>query len=215
MPARTIIDISLPLRRGLMTWPGNPHVELTPLKRLARGDDADTSLICLTSHAGTHIDLPSHTIVGGATSESLDLDGLVGPADVVDATDVPDVIGADVLDARVPEGAVRVLFRTANSRLWEDPDAAFPDRYVPLAPDAAAWLVAHGVRLVGIDFLSVEAPGVPGRPVHRTLLEADVVILEGVDLRSAAPGRYDLVCLPLRIEGADGAPARALLVRDG
>lgn len=207
------IDISLPLDAGLMRWPGNPELELRPVKRLANGDDADVSELRMGTHAGTHLDLPGHTIPGGATSESLDLGALVGAAWVADVSDVAGEIGIPDLEPRIPAGTVRLLLKTGNSALWNEPSGPFPASYVALSPSAAEWLAERGVRLVAIDFLSIEARDVPGRPVHRSLLSAGVALLEGVDLRAVGEGPWHLVCLPLRLAGSDGAPARAMLVR--
>lgn len=207
-----MIDISLPLTKDLMVWPGNPRVELVPLKRLAAGQDADVSELRLSTHAGTHLDLPGHTLPGGAMSESIDLDVLVGPAWVGDFTKVEREIDTQDLAEHVPTGAIRLLLRTRNSALWDPLGAPFPSSYVTLSTRAATWLVQSGVRLVGIDFLSIEAPGVPGRPVHAALLSAGVAVLEGLDLRQVQAGPYRLVCLPLRLLGSDGVPARAVLL---
>lgn len=206
-----MIDISLPLGPDLIVWPGNPRVELIPLKRLSAGQDADVSELRMGTHAGTHLDPPSHMIPGGPTSESIDLDVLVGPALVVDLSAAETEIRVEHLATLVPHGTTRLLMRTRNSALWDSADSLFPSSYVALSTGAAEWLVRSSVQLVGIDFLSIEAPGASGRPVHRTLLAGGVAILEGVDLRAARPGPYRLVCLPLRLVGADGAPARAVL----
>ena len=207
-----MIDISLALRHDLMVWPGHPRIELIPFKRLSAGQDADVSELRMATHVGTHVDPPCHTIIGGGTSESIDLDALVGPAFVVDLRAAEGEISAEELAAVVPEKTERLLLKTRNSTLWDVPDRPFPPSYVALSKEAAEWLARSRVRLVGIDFLSIEAPGVPGRPVHRALLAAGVTILEGIDLRGAEPGAYYLVCLPLRLLGADGAPARAVLL---
>ena len=207
-----MIDISLPLDGSLMVWPGNPRVELIPVKRLARGDDADVSEVRMSSHAGTHLDLPGHTIPGGVLSESLDLDVLVGPAHVVDLGSIETEIGVEDLEGHVSADVRRLLLKTRNSELWGEGPASFPDSYVALSVEAARWLAERGVLLVGIDFLSIERRGAVGRPVHRTLLGAGLAVLEGIDLRNVPPGAYQLVCLPLRLVGSDGAPARAILL---
>jgi len=213
-PPSTVIDVSVALDDTLMVWPGNPPYRVLPVKRLASGDDADVSELRMSSHAGTHLDMPGHVIAGGALSEAIDLDALVGPAWVVDLPEVADEVRAADLSAIVPNGETRILLRTRNSMLWER-RAIFPDTYVSLSVGAAEWLIDRGFRLVGIDFLSIEARGVPGRPVHAALLGAGVSVLEGLDLRKAPVGSVYLVCLPLRIVGSDGAPARAILIEDG
>jgi arylformamidase len=210
----TVIDITLPVRTGQFSWPGDPPVSVTPFFRLEDGDPANVSEVRLSSHTGTHVDPPAHFLEGGATVDQLPLEVLVGPAVVVDLTGRPGPIGPADLDAvALPGGTERVLMKTDNSARWPERLQTFPDDYVALSPAGAAWMVERGVRLVGADFLSVEEPDVPGHPTHVTLLSAGVVILEGLDLSAVAPGPYELVCLPLLLAGCDGAPARAVLIQ--
>ncbi|MGH9042968.1 MAG: cyclase family protein [Acidimicrobiia bacterium] len=209
----TIIDITLPIRTGQFSWPGDPPVSVTPFFRMADGAPADVSEVRLSSHTGTHVDPPAHFLAGGATVDELALDTLIGPALVIDLTGRPGPIGPTDLDAvDVPPGTARLLMKTDNSARWPERLQTFPDDYVALAAAGAAWMVDRGVRLVGADFLSVEEPGAPGHPTHVTLLRGGVVILEGLDLSRVDPGLYDLVCLPLPLAGCDGAPARAVLM---
>ncbi|MGH8991380.1 MAG: cyclase family protein [Acidimicrobiia bacterium] len=208
-----VIDITLPIRTGQLSWPGDPPVCVNPWFRLADGDPADVSEVRLGSHTGTHVDPPSHFLAGGATVDELPLDALVGPARVVDLTGRPGPVGSADLEALdLPAGTDRLLMKTDNSRRWPERLDTFPDDYVALSPAGAAWMVERGVRLVGADFLSVEVPDAPGHPTHVTLLSAGVIILEGLDLSAVAPGPYQLVCLPLLLAGCDGAPARAILL---
>lgn len=207
-----ILDISVPLGPDLMLWPGNPPFRLDPIKRLSEGADADLSELRVSTHAGTHLDTPGHVLPGARTSESLRLEQLVGPVFVVDLARVRASITATHLASKVQAGTTRVLLKTRNSLLWRDDRSTFPASYVALSESGAWWLVRHGVDFVGIDFLSIEARGVPGRPVHRILVEAGAAILEGVDLSRVASGWYFLICLPLRVVGADGALARAVLL---
>lgn len=207
------IDISLPLTSTLMVWPGNPSVALKPLKRLSRGDDADVTELRMSTHAGTHLDPPGHSIHSGAMSDSIDLAALIGNAIVLDLTDVEFEITSGELEHRVPAGTRRLLLKTANSRIWASGPSRFPSSYVAVAPDAADWLVDHQIMLVGIDFLSIEAANAPGRPVHTRLGRGGVAVLEGISLFEVPPGAYTLVCLPLSLSGADGCPARAILFR--
>ncbi|MCA1843710.1 MAG: cyclase family protein [Actinobacteria bacterium] len=204
-----IIDISRPIGPETPVWPGDPPVLLEPVARVADGDPADVSRLSLGTHTGTHVDPPAHFLPGTPTVDALDLDVLVGPAVVADFPAGP--IDGDALEsAALAEGATRVLLKTGG-------DAGL------LTPEGASWLVDRGVRLVGADTLSIEPdtnrPGVRGcppeeqYPVHRILLGAGVVIVEGLDLTAVTPGPYQLVCLPLRIVGGDGAPARAVLIR--
>jgi arylformamidase len=196
-------------------WPGNPPPHVIPTSRIAQGGSSNVSEIRLGSHTGTHVDPPFHFLEQGATADQLSLDVLVGRAQVLDLGTVERSIGAaELATAKLEQGAERVLLRTRNSMRWRDHVSAFPTDYVSLAPDGARWLVERGVRLVGIDFLSVEAYGASGHPTHHVLLEAGVIIVEGLDLSSVEAGVYTLVCLPLKVLGADGGPARAILLRD-
>jgi arylformamidase len=207
-----IIDVSLGIGPDLLTWPGDPGAEVVPSARLARGDQANVSELRLGSHTGTHVDPPAHFIDGGATIDAVPLEALMGPAVVADlrGAEVIDPAELDALD--LPAGTDRLLCRTRNSELWSRGRIEFPDDYVAVTLEGAGWLVERGLRLVGVDFLSVERDGPPGFPVHRTLLGGGVVVVEGLDLSAVAPGLYTLVCAPLKVLGGDGAPARALLI---
>ena len=203
------LDVSVPVRTGMVVYDGDPEVRIERVMEIARGDLANLSRMELGTHTGTHVDAPLHFVDGGAGADRLPLDALVGPAIVADARGAPGDIDAAALAALgVPPGTERLLLRTRNGDLWDR--GAFTRDFAGLADDAARELVAMGVRLLGIDYLSIAPSGDPA-PTHRTLLEAGVVVVEGLDLRAAPGGAYELVCLPLRIEGADGAPARALL----
>jgi arylformamidase len=192
-----IIDVSVPVRTGMITYPGDPEVRLERVSSIADGDVANLSRLDLGVHSGTHVDAPLHFVEGGAAVETLPLDVLVGPCVVVDGLDA----------AAVPRGAERVLFKTPNSRLWERDE--FSEDFVKLDGRAAQALVAAGIRLVGIDYLSIG-----DEEAHRILLGAGVVAVEGLDLREVEPGEYRLICAPLKLEGAEGAPARVLLLQD-
>ena len=211
------IDITVPIRPGMVVYEGDPPVQLHRVTTIAGGEASNLTRLDLGAHTGTHIDAPAHFIDGAPGIESIPLDALLGAVTVLDATHCSaDITSADVATMMPgrPEGesaiAVRerILFKTANSRLW-DLDHFSAD-YVGLTEDAARWLVGRGVRLVGIDYLSI-APHADPAPTHIALLQAGAVILEGLDLRAVSPGDYDLACLPLLIPGSDGAPARALL----
>jgi arylformamidase len=208
-----LIDVSLGIGPSMLTWPGDPPVELDPAKRLARGDPSNVSQLTLGTHTGTHVDPPFHFVDGGATAEQLDPDVLVGPARVADMRGVGDEIGPEHLEKLDLDGVERLLFRSDNSKLWRQKKVNFPDHYTAMTPEGAAWVAAHGIRLIGTDFLSIERKGAPGHPTHVTLLKAGVIILEGLDLSSVEPGQYTLMCLPLKIVGGDGAPARAFLAQ--
>jgi arylformamidase len=203
-----MIDITVPIRHGMVTYEGDPGVSVRQRLSIASGDPANVSEICLGSHTGTHIDAPAHFLDGASTLDGVSMAALLGRVAVVE-TQAATMIRAPECDALVPADAERVIFKTRNSALWRR--SAFTRDYVALDSTAARWLIDRGVRLVGIDYLSIEAFGAAGHPVHKMLLGARVVILEGLDLSAARPGEYELLCLPLRVAGADGAPCRALL----
>ena len=208
-----IHDISLTLSPELPTWPGEPRLSLERKRKMEEGARSNVTHFSAGVHIGTHVDAPFHFLGGEATTvESLPLEVLTGPACVVAFPDVDTHITADDLQgADIPSAASRLLFKTRNSDLWARGETEFQEDFVALSADAAEWLVARGVKLVGIDYLSV-APFTAAVATHRILLEADVVALECLDLSAVEPGDYDLYCLPLKIAGSDGAPARAILV---
>jgi arylformamidase len=178
-----------------------------------RGDVATVSHLDMGAHTGTHVDAPAHFIRGGADVAALNLQGLIGPAHVIEVRGVEEITAA-VLDAlTIPPDAERLLFRTSNSDIWARGQDEFARDFVAVAEDGARWLVRRGVRLVGVDYLSI-APFKDPVPTHQVLLQAGVISVEGLNLHGIAPGEYLLVCLPLRIEGVDGAPARVILIED-
>ena len=202
------IDITLPLSSALPAYPGNPRFELEPLKRIADGGSSNVSLMRLSAHTGTHVDAPRHFFDGGAGAEALPLDILIGRTRVVDVS-TRHGIGPDALaDVDLHED-IRILIRTPNSALWRSPD--FTADYAFLTEAGAKHLVDHGVKLVGIDYLSVEEFKKPGAPAHHALLAAGTIIIEGLNLMDVEPGLYDMTCLPLPVVGSDGAPARVVL----
>lgn len=203
-----LYDVTRPLSPALPVYPGDPAIELTPIAQCAWGDGANVTRLVLSSHTGTHIDAPRHFFDTGTTVDNLDLQVLIGPARVIDVPCVSHITAADV-HAHELQGVTRVLFKTPNASLWDRP--GFQTSYHALTPEAAAWLVSCGVRLVGVDYLSVDAYEAVDFPVHRCLLQAGVVIVEGLDLRAVPPGDYDLYALPLLLQDGDGAPARVLL----
>jgi len=206
-----IIDISVPIRPGMIVYDGDPDVHMERVKTIAGGSSANVSRVDFGVHTGTHIDAPLHFIEGARAMETVPLDALIGAAHVVDATGLASHIDAGALSSlAIPAGAERIIFKTDNSRLW-DLDRFSAD-FIALTGDAAAVLVQRGVKLVGIDYLSIGPKG-NGVATHVALLEAGVVILEGLDLRRVEPGPYQLACLPLLLVGSDGAPARAVLMR--
>ena len=205
-----VYDISLTLRPRMPVYPGESTPLLEPTSDMERGDSYNVSRLTISTHTGTHIDAPLHFLAGGASVDQLPVDVLVGPAQVLEMTVEQEITAADLEAAAIPPGTERLLFKTRNSRLLDDED--FRRDFVYLTLDAARWLVERGVRLVAIDYLSVEEMDADPNIVHQTLLRAGVVIVEGADLRQVAPGPYLLACLPLKLEGADGSPVRAVLV---
>jgi len=201
-----IYDVTLPVSSNLPVWPGDPPVQLERVASMERGDRLTLSRLASSVHAGTHVDAPLHFIAGGADVVSLSLNVLVGPARVVALPDA-DVIAAASLAQLELSGVSRLLFKTRNSDLTRE---KFVEDFVALTADAAQWIVERGVRLVGVDYFSVERFGGDGS-VHRALLGAGVVIVEGLDLRDAPPGDYELFCLPMKLVGSEGAPARVIL----
>jgi len=203
------IDISLTLRKGMITWPGDEEVSLERIFSLHLGDPYNLSRLRVGLHAGTHVDAPLHFLPGGADVASMPLEAGIGPARVVELSESR-VIGRADLEPLTPREGERLLIKTLNSRRvwWEEP---FDPHYAHLDQGAAAYLAERGIKLVGLDYLSVGPFGEEAGEVHRKLLEAGVWILEGLDLTAVEPGDYELVCLPLRVANGDGSPARAIL----
>jgi len=211
--AMKIYDISVPLSSTMPTYPGDPPVSIEHMLQIAQGDAANVSRLSFGNHSGTHLDPPAHFIPGGKTVDRLDLSVLIGTARVVDLTRVEREITANDLEhARIPRGTKRVLLKTRNSSMWDTSE--FQKDFIGIAWDAAQWLVEHNIKLVGIDYLSVETFGASEPRSHRTLLGAGIIAVEGLNLTGIKPGKYTLICLPLKIKDGDGAPARAILMRD-
>jgi arylformamidase len=206
-----IVDISLPISPQLPVWPGDPPVEIEKLSSILEGAEANVSKISCGVHMGTHVDAPNHFIDSGQGIDTLALEALIGPAYLLDLIGT-DIINRETLEnADIPEDVERILFKTRNSMYWATGIKTFQEDYVAVDQSGAEWLVEQGVKLVGVDYLSVAEFGA-GAPTHQTLLRHGIVIVEGLDLSSAGAGRYDLACLPLKIIGSDGAPARAVLM---
>lgn len=205
-------DVSLPVSSGSLIYPGDPPVDFESHQSIARGDPANLTRLSFGSHTGTHVDAPRHFIEGGDAVDQILPSRLVGPALVLHFGDQVQSIGSAELKAHDLTGHNRVLLQTRNSSLLERRD--FVSDHCFLAPDGAEYLLARGVDVVGIDYLSIERFGSTDFPTHMLLLERGVVIIEGLDLRAVPPGAYQLVCLPLRLVGLDGAPARAILIAE-
>ena len=209
-----ILDISVSLNPKLPVWPGDPQIVIEQYRRISEGSASNDSRIACSVHSGTHIDAPAHFIENGTTVEHLPLDVLIGSAIVVELLN-DDIITPKILEAlTLPAETKRLLFKTKNSALWTQPDHRFKPNFVALSADAAAWLVEKGVRLVGIDYLSVQLFADTESLTHQILLEAGVIIVEGLNLQNVQQGSYQLVCLPLKLAGSEGAPARAILIQE-
>ncbi|HLA96873.1 MAG TPA: cyclase family protein [Anaerolineales bacterium] len=207
-----IYDISLTISPDLPVWPGDPRVVLQRVSKIEEGAEANVTHLELSAHVGTHVDAPYHFLGGNAPSvERLPLRDLTGRVYLLHLPDV-DLITAEVLEkAEIPTRTRRILFKTRNSDYWAKNLPDFQPDFVGLSADGAQFLVDRGFKLVGVDYLSI-APFTATAPTHRILLAAGVIILEGLDLSAVSQGRYTLHCLPLKLAGADGAPARAILV---
>jgi arylformamidase len=205
-----IYDVSVGISPQLPVWPGDPPVQLERVKAIAAGANSNVSQLTCGVHTGTHVDAPLHFIDGAAAVESLPLKLLTGRAYVVNLPSAK-VIDEPTLEAAgLPPRTRRVLFRTSNSDFWAK-EKTFQTGFVAVDGSGARWLVKKGVQLVGVDYLSV-APYGQSKETHRVLLEAGVVVIEGLDLSRVSQGRYSLYCLPLKLMGSDGAPARVILV---
>lgn len=200
-----IYDISVPLSPDMHVYPGDPGMEIERLVEVGKESPFAVSRLVLGTHTGTHVDPPAHFYPERPSVDQLPLESLVGPARVVDIGDA-----LAVTPEMVPDGCERVLFKTRNGSLWEK--ERFQRRFTYIRPDAGEQLAKQRVKLVGIDYLSAEQYGARQPLTHWALLGADVIILEGIDLREVPEGDYTLVCLPLKIVGGDGAPARAILI---
>lgn len=208
-----IFDISLAISPQLPVWPGDPPIELKQVESMDRGAHANVSHLSAGVHIGTHVDAPHHFLNDGRTVEQLPLDVLTGPCYVAQMPDGVEAITAEVLDGTsFPEGARRILFGTSNSRLWSRGETEFQENFVAVTGDGAEWLAQRGIQLVGVDYLSV-APYGDSVPTHQTLLRAGIVVVEGLNLSAVPRGFYELYCLPLKLLGSDGAPARAILIQ--
>jgi arylformamidase len=207
-----ILDISVPVSRGLPVWPGDSRIVLERSQSIANGNESNDSQIVCSVHSGTHVDAPKHYVDDGSTVEKLPLDVLLGPAWVVQIP-TEDIITPKILEKlAIAPDTNRLLFKTRNSSFWENPNHNFKSEYVALSPEAARWIVSKGIGLVGIDYLSVQMLTDSESLTHRILLKAGVVIIESLDLRLVQPGLYQLICLPLKLVGSDGAPARVVLI---
>jgi arylformamidase len=206
----TIYDISLPIVDGGVVYPGNPEIRIEAQQSVAKGGSSNVSSISFGSHTGTHVDAPKHFFDSGATVDMLSLDVLMGPAVLIGVDDDVMAVGVEHLERHELAGHARILIKSRNSSFIRD--RTFVKDYTYLAPDGAEYLASLGVKLVGVDYFSVEQFHSGHHRTHRILLEAGVIIVEGLDLSGPPLGPYELRVLPLRLAGLDGAPARAVLV---
>jgi arylformamidase len=206
-----IHDISLPVSNALVVWPGDPPIHITHPTHYDKGDTAMVSRIAMGAHTGTHVDAPLHFLEDGSSVEALDLNRLIGPALVLHVPNADDLSAAVLENLAIPPHTKRVLFRTRNSDIWQQETTTFFEDFVAVTKDGAQWLVDHGVQVVGVDYLSVASFKDLTTP-HRILLRAGVIPVEGLDLSAISPGLYQLICLPLKMAGLEGAPARAILI---
>ncbi|MGH7768718.1 MAG: cyclase family protein [Candidatus Binatia bacterium] len=201
-------DISLNLSADTVRWITSIPFELHERRRIARGDPNNSSAVTMSLHSGTHMDAPFHFVPGGTTIDNLPLDLFIGPA-LVHAVEAERYIKAEHVEAIELDGITRVLFKTRNSELLKR--GSYDPNFVAFAVEAAEALIAKGVKLAGLDYLSVAHAGNEQVPVHRAFLDHGVALLEGIDLSAVNPGRYELICFPIKVHGADGAPCRAVL----
>ena len=204
-------DVTVTISSATPIYKTDPGVEFGSHRQIANGDSANVSKVSFGVHTATHVDAPNHFIDGAKRVHELDPQKLVGPCRVIEVPN--DIVAIEPEHVGDISGVKRVLFKTRNSAFWAEPELGFRTDFTYLTPDTAKFLVDNGVVLVGIDYLSIEKSGSPGHPVHITFLEKEVVILEGVDLREVPAGDYELMCLPLKYDGAtgDGSPARTFL----
>lgn len=208
MKNRRIYDISMGVREGMITWPGDAPVKIQRVKSMSRGDRLNLSRLEMSAHTGTHMDAPIHFVDGAGGIDTISPTLMIGPALVVEMPGVKMIGENDLKNAHIPPGVHRLILKTDNVDLLGK--SVFNESYSCIAPDGARSLVDMGVRLIGVDYLSVAEFG-RGDEVHRIFLTQGVVIVEGLDLRGVPAGMYHMVALPVKISGADGAPARVVL----
>lgn len=209
-----IFDVSLTIREGMAVWPGENPVVLNRRTKIEEGAHANVSFLSLGAHTGTHVDAPFHFIADGSKVDEMPLEVLIGPAQVVEVPDAVKVINAEVLGGlKIADEPKRILFKTSNSHYWDLGTDEFQTGFVGIDLSASEELVKRGMILVGIDYLSA-SPYKISKPTHDELLGAQMIIIEGLDLRKVQAGFYTLYCLPLKLHGADGAPARVILIQE-
>ncbi|MBE7494925.1 MAG: cyclase family protein [Verrucomicrobiaceae bacterium] len=203
-------DVSVPIRDGMVHWPGDPECHIKRVNKIEEGSVCNLTHLSMSAHTGTHMDAPRHFIADGMTMEQMPLEAVIGRAKVFDLTAVEGQITADHLKGLKFATGQRVLFKTRNStRSWAMNE--FDKDFISIRADAAQYLVDQKVLTVGVDYLSIGGYGKDVVETHRIMLGAGVWVIEGLNLAEIKPGYYNLICLPLKIEGADGAPCRVVL----
>jgi arylformamidase len=208
-----IYDVTVPLTNEMPTYPGDPGIQIRAWYSLQNGDPANVTHLNFGAHTGTHVDAPAHFIDGAAKVETIPLEVLMGPAQVVEVPDNCMSIDEQFVQSNCERGQTRILFKTRNSSFWHQENGKFREDFTYLDLQAAERVAKLGVKLVGIDYLSIEKFGQKDHPTHIALLSKGIVIVEGLNLSAVSPGFYELICLPLRIRSGsgDGSPARVVL----
>ncbi|MBA4386831.1 MAG: cyclase [Verrucomicrobia bacterium] len=208
-----IFDITVPITNDMPVWPGDPKVEIEQIDSIDKGSNANVSRICAGVHSGTHVDAPHHFLNNHKGIDTVPLELLTGSVFVLHVADSVYAVNAEVINtAAIPEGTRRLLLRTRNSDFWAGGVKEFQQNFTGVTADGAEALIQKGIKLIGVDYLSV-GPYKQGKPTHKAFMGAGVTIVEGLNLAEVPQGQYTLYCLPLKIVGADGAPARAILVQ--
>lgn len=211
LPQMKLYDVSVPVYEGMPAWPNDPGISLKLASSFAKGGHSNVTHMEMGAHTGTHMDAPFHFEPKGYGIDQIPLEVLIGPCRVFDLVDIPGHIDRATLEKCDLRGVTRVLFKTKNSRHWANGVREFDKGFVAIVADGAEYLVALGARFVGVDYLSVEPYGSKDHLVHHTLLRANVAIVEGLNLTDVPAGDYELIALPMKLKGADGAPARVVL----
>lgn len=206
----TYIDISVPLHPDLPVWTGSHGIHISKLMAISKGDVANVSRLDMDIHSGTHIDAPLHFLAAGKTTAEIAVERFIGPCYVAEIKAVANIGAKELERAGIPDGTQRLLLKTDNSERWSDLSHPFFEDFSALSPEGAQWVADRGIDLIGIDYHSIQRFADPP-DVHIILLEREIIILEGLNLRQVAPGAYELICLPISIQGVEGASARAVL----
>ena len=206
------IDVSLTLKSAMLQWPGDPPVLIERVRDMDRGDTVNLSRITMGVHSGTHVDAPVHFLKGGWGADRIPIHPLVGHARVIEIVAKESIDEKELAGCKIEKGE-KILLRTRNSVQKILRKDTFDEKFIYMEEDAALFLASLGIQTVGVDYLSVGGYRKNGPAVHRTLLDAGIFIIEGLDLADVLPGRYEMVCLPLKIRDSDGAPARVILKR--